>query len=436
MFNFLAFFVHPEPTLVYIITGSGEATNEMTATHRGTARVQVGNLTITLKDALYVPKLSTNLISFAAMVKESAILKGVGNFVEIELNGNHHVSVVTGKGIFELHDAHPAQQMALVTTSSSDISPLAKWHARFGHASTARVKTAVGGQLLGGMLTCDVCLKGKMTKSPFQGHFHPTSASLKVFHGDLIGPISPATNGGCQYFLTLVDQHTGFIHVSLLKEKSDATSEIVKYKNLYEKQTGNSIKKLVTDGGGEFCNKVLGAILKRGGIQHNVAPPYTPQHNGLAKRANRTIIKMTRCMMLQSNLAPEWWGKAAKSAAATTNALLSLSKSKSLPCQLFLKLTPRPEFFRPFGCKAWALKPKVKRDHKLDAISSEETLVGDPILPSDDLPTIEDNPPAVESPEEPMEDFPSNPENGCCWIYVPEYTPSNCINSKIDESNI
>jgi hypothetical protein len=81
-------------------------------------------------------------------------------------------------------------------------------------------------------------------------------------------------------------------------------------------------------------------------------------------------------MMLQSNLAPEWWGKAAKSAAATTNALPSLSKSKSLPCQLFLKLTLRPEFFRPFGCKAWALKPKVKRDHKFDAILSEGTLVG------------------------------------------------------------
>jgi hypothetical protein len=130
-----------------------------------------------------------------------------------------------------------------------------------------------------------------------------------------------------------------------LKEKSEATSKIVKYKNLDKKKTCNFIKKFVTNEGGEFCNKVLGAILECNGIQHNVAPPYTPQHNGLAKQANCTIIEMTSFMMLQSNLAPEWWGKAAKSVAATTNALPLLSKSKSLPCQIFLKLTPRPEFF-------------------------------------------------------------------------------------------
>jgi hypothetical protein len=292
-----------------------------------------------------------------------------------------------------------------------------------------------------------------------------------VVHGDLVCPISPATNGGCQYFLTLVDQHTGFIHIALLREKSDTTAKIVKYKTLYEKQTGNSIKKLITNGGGEFCNKVLSGILERDGIQHNVAPPYTPQHNGLAEQANRTVIKMTRCMMLQSNLAPEWWGEASKTASATTNALPSLSKSKSSPSQLFLKISLRPDFFKPFGCKAWAFKPKVKRDNKFDAISWEGTLVGyendylsyqifkhndkqfeltrevqfdersfpqlaainkshlvrawsvanvpvfvsDPVLLFDDSPELDEEVIANDAdPDEevPMEDFPSNPENG------------------------
>jgi hypothetical protein len=33
-------------------------------------------------------------------------------------------------------------------------------------------------------------------------------------------------------------------------------------------------------------------------------------------------------------------------------------------------------FFKPFGCKVWALKPKVNRESKFAAISWEGTLVG------------------------------------------------------------
>jgi hypothetical protein len=76
--------------------------------------------------------------------------------------------------------------MALVKESISDISPLAKWHARFGHASAACIKMAVNGQLLGELSTCDVCLKGKITKSSFQGHFHPPPHPLKLYMATLL----------------------------------------------------------------------------------------------------------------------------------------------------------------------------------------------------------------------------------------------------------
>jgi hypothetical protein len=298
MFNSMAYFIEAKPASVYIITGSGAAKEELTATHRGTARVAVGNTTITLRNALFVPRLTTNLVLFALMVQESAYMQRTGNLVEMKLNGNHSLTVNTRCDIFELEDVKPANTIALMTTSVREVSSMQKWHNLFGHASSAQSKGALDGQRIDGTIHCDVCLQGKMTKAPFKGHFTPTSNPLEVAHGDLVGPIHPATNGGCRYFLTLVDQHTGFIHIALLKEKSNATKQIAKFKTLYEKQTGYPIRKLVTDGGGEFCNKVLSGILKRDGIQHNVAPPYTPQHNGMAERANHTIIEMIRCMMI------------------------------------------------------------------------------------------------------------------------------------------
>jgi transposase InsO family protein len=170
-----------------------------------------------------------------------------------------------------------------------------------------------------------------MTKLPFKGHFHPTKQSLEVIHADLVGPISLASYVSAQYFLTLIDQHTGFINVSLLAEKSDSTNTILNYKTHFEKQTGNQIEKLITDGGGEFCNKTLGDILKEAGIQHNVSPPYTSQHNDIAERANQTVIEMTRCMLNQANLEAEWWGDAVITATSTTNCLPSLAKSQSSP---------------------------------------------------------------------------------------------------------
>jgi len=32
-------------------------------------------------------------------------------------------------------------------------------------------------------------------------------------------------------------------------------------------------------------------------LEHEVTTPYTPQHNGLAKRRNKTLLDLMRCMM-------------------------------------------------------------------------------------------------------------------------------------------
>ncbi|PLW33837.1 hypothetical protein PCASD_15872 [Puccinia coronata f. sp. avenae] len=379
MFNRWEYFINSKPTNVYIVTGAGKDATDMIATRQGTVRLCMSDsTTITLKNALYVQSLATNLISFVQLIKDKAEIVNHEGKMTVKLNGHHVLNIRTDNNLLQLRDVMAPSQVALVTITKPCQEDLL-WHRRFGHTSAARIKVILGSKAPSENKTtpmCTVCMQGKMTKLPFSGKFSPTYQSLEVIHGNLVGPISPSRNSGFQYFLTIVNQHTGYIHVTLLKGKSNATAAIVKYKTHFEKQTGNKIKKLVTDGGGEFCNGSPHEILKSKGIQHNISPPYTPQHNGIAERANRTIIKMTRCLLLQANIAPEWWAEAIETAAATTNSLPSLSQSRAAPIKLFLKTDVNPNFLKPFGCQAWLLKPNANRDTKFDPILWEGTFLG------------------------------------------------------------
>jgi hypothetical protein len=51
-------------------------------------------------------------------------------------------------------------------------------------------------------------------------------APLELVHGDLCGPISPATPAGNRYFLLLVDDYSRFMWVKLLRTKDEAVDAI------------------------------------------------------------------------------------------------------------------------------------------------------------------------------------------------------------------
>jgi len=70
-----------------------------------------------------------------------------------------------------------------------------------------------------------------------------------------------------------------------------------KFKILVEKQSRKSIKILRTDGGGEYTSKVFEKFCEDNDIVHEVTAPYTPKHNGLVQRRNRSMFDMTISML-------------------------------------------------------------------------------------------------------------------------------------------
>lgn len=71
---------------------------------------------------------------------------------------------------------------------------------------------------------------------------------------------------------------------------------------LVENQSEKKIKVLWTNEGGEYAWNIFEELCEEHGIDHEVIVPYMPQHNGIIKRRNKTILDMARCMLKQKNL--------------------------------------------------------------------------------------------------------------------------------------
>src|SRR6202034_1879402 len=168
--------------------------------------------------------------------------------------------------------------------------------------------------------SCDGCFKGKASRTAIpDAATHRASVPLELVHSDICGPMNVESIGGCSYFITFIDDYSRYIVVKTMKLKSEALKHFLDYKAWAENGTGYKIKTLRTDGGGEYSSDEFSAALKQHGISRQQTPPYTPQHNGVAERANRTIVESARSMLYHADLGKSYWGEAVLTAVYIRN---------------------------------------------------------------------------------------------------------------------
>ena len=114
--------------------------------------------------------------------------------------------------------------------------------------------------------------------------------------------MSTHARGGYLYFVTFIDDYSRYGYVYLMKYKSETFEKFKEFRAEVEKQLGKSIKTLRSDRGGEYLSQEFQSYLRDNGILSQWTPPYTPQHNGVSKRRNRTLLDMVRSMMSDSEL--------------------------------------------------------------------------------------------------------------------------------------
>ena len=87
-----------------------------------------------------------------------------------------------------------------------------------------------------------------------------------------------------------------------MKFKSETFENFKKFKAFADNQSGNKLKVLRTDKGGESLSNEFILFCDENGIQKQLTAPYTPKQNGVAERKNRTIVEMTQRLLKAQGL--------------------------------------------------------------------------------------------------------------------------------------
>ena len=196
-----------------------------------------------------------------------------------------------------------------------DDSTVELWHNRLGHMSEKGLmilakKNLLSGMKKGSLKKCAHCLAGKQTRVAFKTLRHTRKPGmLDLVYFDVCGPMKTKTLGGFLYFVTFIDDHSRKIWVYTLKTKDQVLDVFKQFHALIERQSGEKLKCIRTDNGGEYSGP-FDEYCRQHGILHQKTPPKTPQLNGLAERMNRTLVERVRCLLSQSQLPRSFWGEA------------------------------------------------------------------------------------------------------------------------------
>ena len=142
-----------------------------------------------------------------------------------------------------------------------------RFHERMGHAGQGAIDRMIRNELVTGINgikareigNCNICKLGKLPRQTFAKVSRDPSIHrpLDMIFVDLAGPNKPATFGGTRYDMVIIDAFTRRTWVILLAKKSDAVEKIAGSLSKVEKQSGNKVRIVRTDKGGEFCWNIL-----------------------------------------------------------------------------------------------------------------------------------------------------------------------------------
>ena len=349
-----------------------------------------------ISEAYFVPRAAANLISIARLMEKGA---------EVSFVGKKAMITRGGQLICEAYRRDSDRQYAIridraspVTVAKASVAkvekaPIELWHERLGHPShdaIRRLASVVDGieiteEKRSTEPVCQGCQMGKGKRDPFPTRESHTTRPFELVHVDLAGPMRVPTPDGARWFTVFVDDFTHMHWVTLTAYKTDVLGELRQLTALVERQTPHRLGRIRSDGEAVLASREAKEWFRETGVRHEKTVPYTPQQNGVAERAIRSMAEGAKALIFGAKnlihgreVDQQLWGEAVRTMAYLLNRTPRAKNPDTTPFEIFTGDRPTLSHLRVFGSTAYVHIPKERRSGKFGPHRQLAIFVGYP----------------------------------------------------------
>ena len=215
-------------------------------------------------------------------------------------------------------------EISYVARSYADVPELMLQHQRNGHRNFRDVARMYNLKLPAKTIFCRTCVTALSTRFPIGAAATTRSDAPRPgyrFHADTV-PLRHATKNGERHILLLVDDYSRAMFLRLLKLLSESVEQLKDFVVRLEAHFGRErvVAQLRTDSASYFSKSIiLKNFCNQKGIELTHSPPYTQALNGIAERHVRTVLDVTRALLIEAGAPISLWGFAIKYAVKICN---------------------------------------------------------------------------------------------------------------------
>lgn len=338
---------------------------------------QLGSVTLdgglVIDNVLFVPNLNCNLISVTQLSDELQCTIQFTNKICVIQDQSTRTVIGVGERQDGLYFFRGVPQVKVLAVDCV----VDLWHQRMGHPSEKVLKLLppVSNLVRKNKNVCDVCPRAKQTRDSFPISENNASSLFELVHIDLWGPYKVPSSCGAKYFLTIVDDYSRGVWISLIRNKTEVESTLLNFIALIKRQFDRLIKVVRSDNGTEFNH--LQDYFVRNGIIFESSCVGTPQQNGRVERKHQHILNVARALRFQGRLPIKFWGECALTACYLINRTPSPIIHNKTPYEMLFGKIPSYVSIRVFGCLCYAHNQRSKGD-KFESRSRKCVFLGYP----------------------------------------------------------